>query len=621
MTEERKSGLERLLDSEKVTVVRLAAALILFVLGLVFEDSGAVHLVLLLAAFLAAGADVIIEAVEGLLHGRVFDEDFLMALASAAAFIIGEYAEAAALMLLFRMGELLEDKAEENSRRSVRRLMELRPDTVELVENGVSRIVPAQEARAGDLILLRPGERLGLDAKVVSGASTVDMSAVTGEALPREAAEGDSIPAGCVNITGLITLEVTAPLEQSTVSRILDMVENASEKKTRTERFITRFARIYTPAVLALAVLTAFLPPLLFSEPLGGWVYRALVILIASCPCAIVISVPLAYFMTVGGATRRGILFKGSTVIDAMCSPSCCVFDKTGTLTTGRFEVSAVVPASMDAETLLSLAGAVERYSAHPLATAIAEAGRPFDGVISDVRDVPGRGVTADADGKTVYCGSAAFMREHGIDIDCAENGAAEVFVAVGGELAGRIELADSVKPVKPVLAKLRTQGVRKLYMLSGDREEPARAVSEALGLDGYYAECMPGDKTRHLEELLSGRTGTLIYVGDGVNDTPVLTLADVGISMGGLGSDSAIESSDAVIMDDDLAKLPEAVALARRARSITRQNIGVSLAFKAAVIVLGALGIAPIWLAVLADVGVTILAIFNAARAGGRIK
>ncbi len=618
---EREAGRENLFGSEKVTVIRLAAALVLFLLGLIFQDTGVLRLALFLASFLISGADVIVEAFEGLIHGRVFDEDFLMVIASAAAFIIGEYSEAAALMLLFRTGELLEDRAEDGSRRSLERLMELRPDTVELMENGEPRTVPAAQVSVGDLILLRPGERLGLDARVVSGSSTVDMSAVTGESLPREAAPGDEVPAGSVNVTGAVTLEVTAPFERSTVSRILDMVEKASEKKTRTERFITRFARVYTPAVLALAVLTAFLPPLLFHEELGAWVYRALVILIASCPCAIVISVPLAYFMTVGGATKRGILFKGSAVIDAMCSPSCFVFDKTGTLTTGKFTVSSVIPASMDAESVLSLAGAAERFSAHPLAAAIAEAGAPFDGEVTQVRDVPGRGVTALVGGVRVQCGSAAFMREAGVSVTPGKDGAAEVFVAADGVLAGSVVLADSVKPVEAVLARLRELGAKKLFMISGDREEPVRAVSEALGLDGYYANCLPGDKTRHLETLLREKTGTLVYVGDGVNDMPVLTLADVGVSMGGLGSDSAIESSDAVIMDDDLAKLPEAVALSRRARRIIRQNIAAALAFKAAVIVLGILGIAPIWLAVAADVGVTLLAILNAARAGGRIK
>lgn len=614
VTQSQKETQKIDLSGEVFTIVRLSLSAALLIAAIVLRAGFPLYL----AAGLIAGLDVLIHTVEAIMHGKLFDENFLMVIAATAAFIIGEYAEAAALMLLFRLGEMLEERAENSSRRAVERLMELRPDTVELIVEETVRIIPAQDADVADIIMLRPGVRAGLDGIVVSGYSTIDTSAITGESLPREISEGDEILAGSVNLTGALKVKVTVPLEKSAVSRILEMVEGASERKTHTERLITRFARIYTPVVLILALLTAFVPPLLFSMQLNDWVYRALVVLIASCPCAIVISVPLAYFSAIGGATGRGILFRGSLSMDAMCNPALAVFDKTGTLTTGRFKVSEIIPESMNREELLHFAAAVEKYSAHPLARAVAEAASDMPEA-KNVRDIPGKGTEGIVGDKLIACGSASFMQETGIQTPAIDTDMAVVFVSVDNRYAGMITLSDTLKPVGGALEKLRSLGTEKLFILSGDREEAVRSVSDRLGMDGYFAECRPEDKIARLKELLESKTGPLMYIGDGVNDTPALTLADVGISMGGLGAESAIESSDIVIMDDDLAKLPEAVEYSRRTRNIIRQNICMALGFKVLVIALGTAGIAPIWLAVAADVGVTLVAILNSTRAGRR--
>ncbi len=586
-----------------------------------------------LVPYLVIGRGVAWKAIRNILRGNVFDENFLMTLATVGAFCTGEYPEAVFVMLFYRVGELFEELAVGKSRRSIASLMEIRPDIAHVERDGSVRAVDPAEVSVGEIIVLRPGDRVPLDGEIVEGTTSFDTAALTGESLPRDAAAGDAVISGCVNLSGLARVRVTRPFAESTVSRILELVENAGAHKSKSEHFITRFARIYTPAVVVAAAALAVIPPLFLGAGDGGvwkdWILRAMSFLVISCPCALVISVPLSFFGGIGGASRRGILVKGSGYLEALAGCDTVVFDKTGTLSEGRFAVQSVVPAGgFSSYEVLAAAAAAEGYSTHPIARALAEAapaGADAPDRTADpatVEELAGHGVRARVAGRSVAVGNRRLMAIEGAALpeEAEETAAGTVIhVAVDGVYAGRITVADALKPdAAAAIDALRRAGVRRAVMLTGDGEAAAASVAEALALDGYHAGLLPADKVERVEVLLrdTARGKKLAFVGDGINDAPVLARADVGIAMGALGSDAAIEAADVVLMDDRLSGLPTAIRIARKTLSIVRQNIVFALAVKLAVLILGALGLASLWLAVFADVGVAVLAILNAMRA-----
>lgn len=572
-----------------------------------------------LAAYLIVGWPVLKEALEGLLNGRVFDENFLMTIASVGAFFIGEYPEAVAVMLLYQIGEALQSKAVRSSRKSIRALVNIRPDQANWVKaDGEILQTAAAEIPVGALILVRPGERIPLDGIVREGSSLVDTSPLTGESIPREIQVGDSVFSGCLNQQGSMQVEVTHSFEDSSASRILALVEEAQENKAPQERFITKFARIYTPIVVLAAVLLAVIPPL---AGLGSWqlfLHKALSFLVISCPCALVISVPLTFFAGIGCASRNGILFKGSTYLELLAKAECAAFDKTGTLTEGSFQVTALEPAKNCTQAkLLVTAAYCESLSTHPLAKAIIAACQmPLDpSRLTDMQELAGKGIRATLDGKIAYAGKYDFLQQAGIQLPtmCADDTA--IYVALDGEYLGRILLQDEIKAdTASAIKDLRHLGINKLSMLSGDRTHTAQMVGQQLGMDRIYAELLPEEKVSALQQLKG--SAPLIYVGDGINDAPVLAAADIGVAMGGLGSDAAIEAADLVIMSDELSKLPQAIQIARKTLSIAKQNILFSLAIKLFILLLSMFLNVGIWLAVFADVGICMLAILNALRA-----
>ena len=573
-----------------------------------------------LIPYLIAGYDVIARAVKNIFHGKVFDECFLMTIATVGAFAIGEYPEAVAVMLLYQIGEFFQDLAVDRARDSVAELMDIRPEFADVLRDGkIIRVLPAEVA-VGEIIVVRPGERFPLDGVIVSGTTTVDTSALTGESAPRTAAENDPVYSGSVNLTGAVEVRVTEVYCNSTVQRILDMVENSAEKKASSEAFITKFARIYTPAVVAGAVLLFVIGGLVTSE-WTSWLRRALIFLVISCPCALVISVPLSFFGGIGGASRRGILIKGSEYLERLAALSVVVFDKTGTLTRGRFTVTAVHPETVTEDELLDVAAAAESFSSHPIAESIVNAhkGHIDRSRISDVEEIAGYGVSAVIDGKKVWVGNGKMMESAGADYhDCTQTGTI-IHVAYQGEYLGHIVVDDQLKPDSAdTVSSLRRMGVSKIIMLTGDLEKVGRAVSEKVGTDEAICELLPDGKVAEIERLLEekDKKGWLTFVGDGINDAPALTRSDVGVAMGALGSDAAIEAADVVLMDDSPSKLTEAVGIARRTMSIVRCNIVFAIAAKLAVLVLGALGIAGMWPAVFADVGVALICVLNALRA-----
>ena len=586
-------------------------------------SAGTVKLALFVAAYLICGGDVLWRSAKNLRKGEWLDENFLMSLATVGAFVIGEYPEAVAVMLFYQTGEFFLHWALHRSRRSVRALLELQPDTVLVRREGGWRHVPAQSVEPGEVFRVKPGERTALDAVIQSGQSLVDTSALTGESLPKQATPGEELFAGVIVLDGELELKALRPYAASAVAKILELVENASAKKTPTERFITRFARWYTPAVVAAAVLTAFVPPLIWPDALlKVWVYRALIFLVISCPCALVLSVPLGFFGGIGAAARRGILIKGSNSLEGLAKGSVMVFDKTGTLTQGRFSVSAVYPAEgFSKQQLLEIAAYAESASSHPLAQAIVQAyGKEIDrSRISQVHEKAGAGVWARIDGREVFAGrkdaSDAAALAFAVPPQQAHT---EVFVTVDGHAAGVLALADTVKKdAAAAIAGLKTLAFDQTVMLTGDRAETAASVAQQTGVEQVYASLLPADKVRIVEELLNNkRPGTaVLFAGDGINDAPVLARADVGIAMGALGSDAAIEAADVVLTDDQLSKIPQAVALSRFTLHIVKQNIWFSLLVKAAVMGLGVLGMANLWEAVFADVGVAVLAVLNSLR------
>ncbi|MEG0417240.1 MAG: heavy metal translocating P-type ATPase [Gordonibacter sp.] len=588
---------------------------------------------LYLVPYLVVGYDVLLRAGRNITRGKVFDENFLMSVATLGAFALvlfpqaeQHFAEGAAVMLFYQVGELFQSYAVGKSRKSIAAMMDIAPDFANVLRNGDLAQVDPAEIAIGDKIVVKPGERVPLDGVLVEGASQLDTAALTGESVPREVREGDEIISGCVNMTGLITVRVTKPFGESTVSRILELVENASEKKARTENFITRFARYYTPIVVVIAALLAVIPPLIFGQDWSDWIQRGLVFLVVSCPCALVISVPLSFFGGIGGASRLGILVKGSNYLEALAQTETVVFDKTGTLTDGSFNVVAVHPSSgIDPDRLLSLAAHAEAYSDHPIALSVRRAySGPIDRQrLGEVEEQSGHGVQAKVDEHVVLVGNDKLMGTAGIDCCECELTGTILHVSLDGEYSGHIVIADVIKPdAARAIANLHAAGVKKTVMLTGDRADVAAAVAKELGIDEFHAQLLPQDKVAEVERLLSethaatGGKGKLAFVGDGINDAPVLTRADIGIAMGAMGSDAAIEAADIVLMDDKPSNIARAVGVARKTLAIVGQNIVFALGVKFLVLILAAFGIANMWLAVFADVGVSVIAILNAMRA-----
>lgn len=607
---------------QKKGLVRIGAGVVLLVAAYLLPVEGWASLVAFLVPYAVVGWDVLWKAVRNILHGQVFDENFLMALATIGAFATGEYSEGVAVMLFYQVGEWFQRYAVGRSRRSIAALMDIRPDHANLVgPDGTARQVDPDEVQVGDVILVKPGERVPLDGTVLEGNSMLDTAALTGESVPRRTAEGDTVISGCINGSGLLRVRVEKPYGESTVAKILDLVENAGEKKAKAENFITKFARWYTPAVVIAALALAVLPPMVLGGGWADWVRRALIFLVISCPCALVISVPLSFFGGIGGASKRGILVKGGAYMEVLANARTVVFDKTGTLTKGVFSVTAVHPHEIDKTHLVELAALAESYSTHPIAVSLRAAyGKTPDAArVAGYEELSGRGVRARVDGHTVCVGNGRLMDEAGAQWhECHLTGTV-AHVAVDGSYAGHIVISDEVKPdAAAAIAALKEAGVKKTVMLTGDAREVGEAVAKQLGIDEAYTQLLPADKVEHMERLLARQPKgeALAFVGDGVNDAPVLARADVGIAMGGIGSDAAIEAADVVLMDDKPSKLAEAVRISRRTLRIVHQNIAFALVVKALVLALGALGMATMWEAVFADVGVMVLAILNAMRA-----
>ena len=612
---------------QKKTRTRILTALVLFLALELAEHlapdvlPGLAWPVLYLIPYGIIGWDVLWRAIRNIKNGQVFDENFLMSVATVGAFGCGEYPEAVAVMLFYQVGELFQSVAVDRSRKSISALMDIRPDYANIEQNGELVQVDPEEVSVGDVIVVKAGERVPLDGTVLEGASSLDTAALTGESLPRDVQAGDEVVSGCVNLTGVLHVRVNKPFGESTVAKILDLVENSSSKKAKAENFITRFARYYTPAVVFAALALAALPPLLGMGPWLMWVQRALNFLVVSCPCALVISIPLSFFGGIGGASKQGILVKGGNYLEALAKADIVVFDKTGTLTKGTFEVTAVHPQQVSERELLELAALAERFSDHPISRSIQAACQPAPDPnrVTDAKEIAGHGVQAVVDGKTVLAGNQKLLDQFRISFeDTCRHVGTIIHVAVDGVYMGHIVIADQVKEgAEQALRALKAAGVRKTVMLTGDSQAVGQAVAGQLGLDEVHAELLPGDKVDQVERLLQtkGPKEHLVFVGDGINDAPVLSRADIGVAMGAMGSDAAIEAADIVLMDDDLNKLPVAVRIARKTLRIVRENIVFALAVKFLVLILSALGVANMWWAVFADVGVSVIAILNSMR------
>ncbi len=615
---------------KKVLFRIIISAVLAAVLCLMPVENQYVRLALFLIPYLIIGYDILRKAVLGIVNGQVFDENFLMALATVGAIILGEYVEGTAVMLFYQIGELFQSYAVGKSRRNISALMDIRPDYANIEQDGQLEQVDPDDVAVGTVIVVQPGEKVPIDGVVVGGSSTLNTSALTGESLPREVREGDEVISGCVNLTGLLRMETTKEFGESTVSKILDLVENSSMKKSKSENFITRFARYYTPAVCTGALALALLPPvanLVMGNPAGWsqWVIRALTTLVISCPCALVISIPLSFFGGIGGASSKGVLVKGSNYLEALSETKYVVCDKTGTLTKGVFEVTQIEASEgVTADALLEMAACAESYSNHPISKSLKDAygrrtGKQIEAArVCDVEEISGHGVSAVIDGRKVSAGNARFMKMLGVSYTVPQKTGTEVHVAVDGSYAGYILISDVIKPnARAAVAGLKAAGVRQVVMLTGDAKNVAEAVAEELGVDVVKSELLPADKVAEVERLLAskGEKERLAFVGDGINDAPVLSRADIGIAMGVLGSDAAIEAADIVLMDDDPAKIATAMNISRKTLGIVHQNIVFALAVKFACLGLGAFGFVNMWWAIFADVGVMIIAVLNATR------
>lgn len=608
---------------QKKTLIRIVSAAVLTVIAALIPLDGIWKGLAFAVPYLVIGWDVLWSAVRNIAHGQVFDEKFLMAVATLGAFAIREYPEAAAVMLFYQIGEWFQSIAVGKSRKSIAALMDIRPEYAVVLREGKEQEVDPEEVEIGEIIVLKPGERIPLDGTVIEGAGSVDTSALTGESLPADKTVGDTVLSGSINLSGVLKVKTSSEYAESTVARILELVENSSEKKARIENFITRFARWYTPLVVISAVLLAVIPPLFLSGSWADWINRALIFLVVSCPCALVVSVPLSFFGGIGGASRDGILVKGANYLEMLSKADTVVFDKTGTLTQGSFAVDAVHPSEISAEELLDIAAAAESYSSHPIAESVvsAFAGDIDRSRIGEIKEIAGMGIEAQVDGKTFFLGNGKLMEKAGaVWHECHLPGTA-IHISEDSSYMGHIIINDQIKPeVRESINKLKELGIKQTIMLTGDSEKVAKAVAEKIGVDSYMAELLPAQKVTAVEDLL-GSGAHVAFVGDGINDAPVLSRADVGIAMGALGSDAAIESADIVIMDDRISRLPLAIKIAHRTMRIVHENIILALGVKFAILILSAFGLTNMWWAVFGDVGVLIVAVLNAMRCMIRVK
>ena len=610
-------------NKQKKTLIRIVSAGVLTVIAALIPLDGIWKGLAFAVPYLVIGWDVLWSAVRNIAHGQVFDEKFLMAVATLGAFAIREYPEAAAVMLFYQIGEWFQSIAVGKSRKSIAALMDIRPEYAVVLREDKEQEVDPEEVEIGEIIVLKPGERIPLDGTVIEGAGSVDTSALTGESLPADKTVGDTVLSGSINLSGVLKVKTSSTYAESTVARILELVENSSEKKARIENFITRFARWYTPLVVISAVLLAVIPPLFLSGSWADWINRALIFLVVSCPCALVVSVPLSFFGGIGGASRDGILVKGANYLEMLSKADTVVFDKTGTLTQGSFAVDAVHPSEISAEELLDIAAAAESYSSHPIAESVvsAFAGDIDRSRIGEIKEIAGMGIEAQVDGKTFFLGNGKLMEKAGaVWHECHLPGTA-IHISEDSSYMGHIIINDQIKPeVRESINKLKELGIKQTIMLTGDSEKVAKAVAEKIGVDSYMAELLPAQKVTAVEDLL-GSGAHVAFVGDGINDAPVLSRADVGIAMGALGSDAAIESADIVIMDDRISRLPLAIKIAHRTMRIVHENIILALGVKFAILILSAFGLTNMWWAVFGDVGVLIVAVLNAMRCMIRVK
>ena len=606
---------------QKRLLTRIIVAAVLFLCGNLIPLPEWAEMGVFLICYAVAGWDIVWKAITNILHGQVFDENFLMTIATVGALILGEHSEGVAVMLFYQVGEWFQSYAVSKSRKSITSLMDIRPDYANVERDGKLIQVDPDEVKIGDTIIVKPGERIPLDGKIIKGVSALDTSALTGESMPREVEPGMDVISGCINQTGILTIETTKEFGESTVAKILDLVENASDKKGRTENFISRFARYYTPIVVFAALALAILPPIFLQQPFGIWIYRALTFLVISCPCALVISIPLSFFGGIGGSSKIGVLVKGSNYLESLAHAEVVVFDKTGTLTKGSFAVSEIHAVDVKDSQLLEMAAYAEDYSNHPISLSIKAAyGKKIDNSrITDVQEIAGHGVQAVIDGKKILAGNAKLMEREHIKYAPSSSVGTVVYLACDGTYAGCIVIEDEIKAdAAAAIKNLKSSGIRRTVMLTGDADAVGKKVAGRLGLDQAYTELLPADKVDRVEDLLKEKSekGKLVFVGDGINDAPVLARADVGIAMGGLGSDAAIEAADVVLMTDEPSKIAAVMKIARKTIRIANQNIVFALGVKFLVLILGALGKANMWAAVFADVGVSIIAILNAIRA-----
>jgi cadmium-exporting ATPase len=607
----------------KKEIIKIVIALILFLVALIVPlDSQLINNGLFVISYLIVGLEIVLKAIRNIFKGKVFDENFLMAIATIGAFVIGEYPEAVAVMLFYQIGEAFQDYAVDKSRKSIISLMDIRPDFANIQRNGKIDKINPEEVNVGDIIVVKPGEKVPLDGIIVKGTSMIDTSALTGESVPKEVKEQDEILSGCINENGVLEVEVTKKFGESTASKILDLVENASSKKSKSENFISKFAKYYTPIVVVTAVLLAIIPPMIFNGAEWiEWIHRALTFLVVSCPCALVISIPLGFFGGIGGASKIGVLVKGSNYLEALSNTEIMVLDKTGTLTEGVFEVQQINPIDISKEDLIKYATYAESFSNHPIAISLKKAyGKEIvNKKVSETQELPGLGVRAVIEGESIFVGNEKLMKENCIDYIKSEEIGTILYIAVNNKFAGTIVISDKIKTdAKETIDKLKKDNIKKIVMLTGDKRKVGENVAEKLGIDEVYTELLPSDKVEKVENLMKNKSenGKLAFIGDGINDAPVLAISDIGIAMGGLGSDAAIEAADVVLMTDEPSRVVDAIKISKKTMTIVKQNIIFAISIKLIVLILSAIGISNMWQAVFADVGVSILAILNALRA-----